>query len=754
MRTPRLTRRALLGRTLLTGAALSGSAFKPAWADSTSAVQAYPVGELAPVPVIRQRADWKRFIVLVWQFQNDVRRDLPLYDAAGLHGFHIDRGVDAEEQVRLSLTRQFPYYVDHAAGKGILFLHKDVQARITRQAALQVRPYSLADPKTIDTLKGWLRDNVGTTKKGLVYAYAFDDEISLGAFNDPVEVDIHPLSVAWYRRWLARRYGNIQSLNAAWATAFVSFDDVQPRGFDEVRQGAARPPLAAWNLSPWMEWRHFMDSQFAHVLADLTRYTNSLDPSIPAGFVGGQQPSAYGGYDYALLSRAVQWMEATDLGDTNEILRSFWNRPRRVQVQTFGAGPSLNRNRWILWHRLAHGNQATIAWPDGWMRDHSPGQRELAPVIKQLAPTFREIQGPAGEFIVHPDSYLETDPIGLYYSHPSIRAGWVMDSIVHGATWPKRVTSIDEVNLSSAYLRLSWCKLLEDLGYQYDFISYLDVAEGRRELADRFKVIVLPQTICLSDREAQVLRRFVQSGGVLIADTLCGILTETGRGRSAGALDDLFGVRRDEARGYLNGRGLTEVNAEAFQKPFPERLHAYDGALRYRSMVVFERGTQAGSGVARESAGRADVLIRRKTGRGQALYLNLTPLAYTYFPYRAGSMGAAWRDLMGQTLLAAGLRPRVEIDGGAGKEPWMESLLWRQGNRYCLAVLKNVFESADAPESLRMIDLEPKDITIRLTLPVRAMRNVRTDKAWGDVSSFVDRFNPSEANLYTFALRT
>jgi hypothetical protein len=117
-------------------------------------------------------------------------------------------------------------------------------------------------------------------------------------------------------------------------------------------------------------------------------------------------------------------------------------------------------------------------------------------------------------------------------------------------------------------------------------------------------------------------------------------------------------------------------------------------------------------------------------------------------------MGAAWRDLMGQTLLAAGVRPRVEIDGGEGKEPWMESLLWRQGNRYCLAVLKNLFESADAPESLRMIDLEPKDITIRLTLPVRAMRNVRTDKAWGDVSSFVDRFNPSEANLYTFALRT
>jgi len=39
---------------------------------------------------------------------------------------------------------------------------------------------------------------------------------------------------------------------------------------------------------------------------------------------------------------------------------------------------------------------------------------------------------------------------------------------------------------------------LEDLGYQYDFISYLDVKEGRIDLSKRFKVIILPQVICLS----------------------------------------------------------------------------------------------------------------------------------------------------------------------------------------------------------------------------------------------------------------
>ena len=386
------------------------------------------------------------------------------------------------------------------------------------------------------------------------------------------------------------------------------------------------------------------------------------------------------------------------------------------------------------------------------MRDDPAGKRELSPVIERLAPTFREIQGRAGEFIMNPDSYLEIDPIGVYYSHPSIRAGWAMDSITHGATWPKRLTSMDDANLSSAHLRLSWCKLLEDLGYQYDFISYLDVHEGRVDLAKRFKVIILPQTICLSEREAGALSRFVRSGGMLIADTLCGVLSETGRGRKAGALDDLFGIIRDESRGYLNGQTIVEVDAELFQKPFPERLGAYNGTIEHRSMVVFERGTKAASGSTGEAAGSAAVVIRRKMEKGGTLYLNLTPLAYAHFPYRAGKMGRAWRALIGNTLRDVGLRPRVEVYSGDQPEPWMESLLWRNANRYCLAVLKNVSGSADAPDSMRIIEQEPKEIMIRLNLPARALRNLRTEKNFGAVPTFKDRFNPCEASLYEFTL--
>jgi hypothetical protein len=331
-----------------------------------------------------------------------------------------------------------------------------------------------------------------------------------------------------------------------------------------------------------------------------------------------------------------------------------------------------------------------------------------------------------------------------------------MDSATHGASWPKRSSGMDSDNLSSGRLRVSWCKILEDLGYQYDFISYLDVKEGRTDLSKRFKVIILPQVICLSEPEVSALSDFVKSGGMLIADALCALLTETGRGRAAGAFDDLFGIGRNESSGYLDGRRITEIDGEYSSKPFPERLRAYSRALRYRSMVVFERGTRASSGSAGGATETAEVLIRKKTGSGQTLYLNLTPLAYEYFPYRSGEIGRAWREVIGHAHNDVGLRPRVEILGGNEKEPWMEALLWRNDNRYCLAVIKNLSSLGDAATSVSLLgkesDRDPQRITVRINLPVKGLRNSRTRKVFGDVTSFTDEFNAWEANLYEFAL--
>lgn len=83
MRKDNITRREFLTRTTL---ALISAKASPGMlanaADTSFDAGIYPVGTLGAVPVVRQRPEWRRFIVLVWQWQNDVRRDGRLYELA------------------------------------------------------------------------------------------------------------------------------------------------------------------------------------------------------------------------------------------------------------------------------------------------------------------------------------------------------------------------------------------------------------------------------------------------------------------------------------------------------------------------------------------------------------------------------------------------------------------------------------------------------------------------------------------------
>ncbi|KPK41841.1 MAG: hypothetical protein AMK72_14860, partial [Planctomycetes bacterium SM23_25] len=531
------------------------------------------------VPFVRPKAEWDRFLILVWQYKTSAMEDLALYREGGFRGFHIDRGAGAKDRVAFAARENMPYYVDHAADKGYLHLtDRTGVGQVLRRKDLIARPYSLADPKTMDLVKGHLRRNVSVTKAGPVVAYAFDDEISLGCFNSPAEVDASPLSVAAYRKWLKNTYGSIGQLNAAWGTAYKDFAEAQPVSFEDVRGAHTRPPFARWNLSRWMDWRTYMDTQFADCLAELARYTNSLDPATPAGFVGGQQPSVYGGHDYARIARAVQFIEAYDIGGTCEILRSLWRWPeRRPYVQTWFSTGDARRDAWFLWYYLVHGNRGVIAWPDrggSWFHFKGGG---LAPFIKENADTLREVQGEVSRPILDPDARFDADPIAVFYSHPSIQASWAMDAVTHRGTWPNRSSSLDNTCQTLGRNRLAWFKILEDCGYQYNVVTGEEVAAGVLG-KEKYRVLILNRAICLSDAEAAAVRRFVEAGGTVIADHLTGILTEHGVGRpKGGALDDLFGITRDESKGYLDGKSITEIDGEKYNRPLLERL-AYQGA--------------------------------------------------------------------------------------------------------------------------------------------------------------------------------
>ncbi|WP_186775166.1 beta-galactosidase [Allorhodopirellula solitaria] len=521
----------------------------------------------------------------------------------------------------------------------------------------------------ISELKTHLQNNIGTTKNGPVLAYSLDDEISLGSFNTPSEVDASPGTIAAFRNWLSQKYGEIAILNQAWGTDIVSFSEAEPISFEDVRQQHNRPPFSQWRLARWMDWRAFMDAHFAGVLGKLTRYANTLDPDVPTGFVGAQQPSAFGGYDYEKLARQIQFIEAYDIGVTNEILRSFWQWPeKRPRVQTWFSNGDAQLDRWFHWYYLLHGNRGAIAWPDAGGKGPWFGEKGPAPFLVENAEAFREVQGEISRKILDREARFETDGIAIFYSMPSVRASWVTDVIPHGKTWPNRSSSLDNQAQSAGKNRVAWCKLLEDCGYQYDFVSNSSVASGR--LLDRgYRVLVLNRALCLSDEEAKAIKRFAEAGGTVISDHFCGVLDENGNGRIHGALDDLFGREERVNESYFGKDGqLCELNGEKYQKPYLERLD-YDGCLFHNGIVIPER--------------TRDPIRIREVGRGRSIDLNLSPLAYFPNSQRSSGYGQSWRKIITPILEAAVGPPAITVTATVDEEafPLVEVIRWNLTNK-------------------------------------------------------------------------
>jgi hypothetical protein len=284
----------------------------------------------------------------------------------------------------------------------------------------------------------------------------------------------------------------------------------------------------------------FNDAYWCNLIGDLVACANGIDPETPCGIVGGQSPNAFGGYDYARLMRKVQFIEAYDLGGSQSLIRSFKQGDAIPSVTTHfhKVNPEdpmdVSDSVWQVWYYLAHGNQGFIGWVEGWF-DEETGKpmnwhEALAPHYLEAGRRIGPLRKGAGW--IH-------DGVALYYSHPSIQLGWILDAEAHGRTWPNR--NRDHVLGSSHLVRRAWENMLRDEGLQYDFISYVDVI--REGIPPEYKVLVLPAVLCLSDAEARRIRAFCRSGGTVVSDYLPGLFRRPAR-------------PEDESPGRLSGKTL------------------------------------------------------------------------------------------------------------------------------------------------------------------------------------------------------
>lgn len=686
------------------------------------------------IPDVPMPKAWEKFVILVWQYKTNAAKDRALYESVNIHGFHIDRS-NAELR-KLADETGWPFYVDHAADKGYLHLGKNA-GQVLKQKNIVVRPNSLADPATIQIMKDHLKKNVAAAKGSSAVAYAYDDEVSLGSFCSPCEVDGHPKSIEGYRKWLEKEYGAIDKLNTQYGSSYKSFDEISPKSFEAFRGSLSGTGIGKINLSMWSNWRSYMDTQFSDVLAELTRYCNTLDPTVAGGFVGGQSPNAWGGYDYRKLCNAVQWMEAYDIGSNNEILRSFWTQ-KRGHVQTFFSSKDPKKDAWFLWYYLVHGNRGVICWPDGWFVNG-----EVAPYIKANAATFKEIQGPISKLII--DGEFQHDPVAIYYTHPSIQVTWAMDAVTHGGTWPNRSSSMDNGLSTSILTRNGWVKTLEDLGIQAKFLHQDHLLAGELQKGG-FKVLILNRALCLSDKEAEAIKAFSAAGGTVIADHLCGIMDEHGKARATGVLDGLFGVKRDLAKGILDGSTLTEVDCEKGYSKLEEKNWTGLNAPKHADVAVFELGLTADGGKAGADVNGVAVAVKKD----RATYLNLSPIGYLLKREAAGS---AWLSFVQGLMKDAGITPRLTLGVNGQPARLAESVFWKNGDKITLCVIRNISRSAKIDgfgDAGSVAEGGVVKLKLSFAQPVKGLKNERTGKDLGNGKDFEDDWTPWEANVYTY----
>ena len=342
----------------------------------------------------------------------------------GYNGAFIDRddiGTDGSPTGRLDWINKFKlrFYVDHLAAKRYLHLWDGNEmlphATAVHGAGVRTPPVNAAMRKT---LEDFIRKHIEAVKTSPYRAaYALDDEISWGHFVHPTMWQITDDASA-FPKWLKEIYGPDAPQRKEW----VTYNDILPK-------------LRTWivgdsDFSPLMDQWTFNDSYWNNFIGELVEYSNRLDPSTPCGFVGGQSPSAFGGFDYAKLMRKVQFVESYNVGGSQAIIRSF-NPHNAIPAVTTLFHQNVDDTVWQTWYYLAHGNRGFIGWVDGWFDGKLP-----KPWHDKVAPTLREAADKIGPLLAGAE--WVHDGIAIYYNHASIQLGWIFDAEAHGRTWINR----------------------------------------------------------------------------------------------------------------------------------------------------------------------------------------------------------------------------------------------------------------------------------------------------------------------------
>ncbi len=483
--------------------------------------------------------------------------------------------------------------------------------------------------------------------------YFVGDEGSLGSYADPVDFCWGPHTLAGFRAWLREQYGSLEALNREWGSAFSDWDAVQPLTTEAARREG--------RFAPWADHRTYMEVSFARAYQTVREGVREGDPDGHIALSGTQVTSPWNGCDWHRLDAVIDDFLSYSGGNQWDIHRSFAKPGARIGFWT-GYGRSGAAVRHEVWTAALQGVlhpqlfwSPSIVNPD---MTFSRSGRDLGEAFRALR--FEGI----GPLLMEAERL--DDGVAVHYSMPSVHAAGILDQ--HPREEAKAGGRSFPAN------RDGWVSLLDDLGLSFRFVATPQVETGALQGK---RVFVLPYSTAISDREAAEIRRFVEEGGVLLADGGAGLFDEHVAWRETAALDTLFGVAAPPPR--TRGASAPRVTG-------PVRVTAEGSALGLQArelsgLEALEPAVRARAGRALARVGGADLAVVNHVGKGLAVYLNA-------LLDREGPSRDAWQAVVRAVLSHAGVRPAVSVANLTGRPvPRVRIARYRFGEHEIVALL-------------------------------------------------------------------
>ncbi|MBM3472901.1 MAG: hypothetical protein FJX75_06505 [Armatimonadetes bacterium] len=428
-----------------------------------------------------------------------------------------------------------------------------------------------------------------------------------------------PIGQQAFREYLKRHYASLEELNRVWGTQYKDWAEVQLLKREEALKQNLWPLIhehMGFNETEYADYHHF-----------LVAALKEADPHARVGAEG----SVPGDLEKTLEGMDIWGPYSDKLG--NELLRSL-AKTDLVRGNWWGGYVGSHGGRTgalPLWKQLLGGAVNTSLYfaaigSEGMLTT----DLSYADFFEQTLPELREIYGGMGQLISSAE--VPADGIAILWSQATEHSATLFSSL--GSP------SASQGNLLG---------LLDNAGYGYRYVTTHMVEAGA--LKQGYRVLFLPASQAISDAEAQAIRDFANAGGVVIADTACGLLDGhcrplwvNARGAWRGQLDDLFGLTRSSEPKPVSATGAVSATFEGHTlqlADFPFRL---DASLS---------GTPGALG----QVGEQPVFIGRSVGRGRAILLNF-PFPTPEHPQGVGLV----RGLLG----AAGLTPACKLTDAKG----------------------------------------------------------------------------------------